>query len=49
MMWGLSLCLVDKEGDLLELEVEESVLLVHRMASEVVAQDDVPVQSVVGI
>lgn len=49
MMWGLSLCLVDEEGDLLELEVEESVLLVHRMTSEVVAQDDVPVQSVVGI
>ena len=45
----LSLCLVDVEGDLLELKVEEPVLLMHGVASEVVAEDDVPVQPVVGI
>lgn len=46
MGWCVSLGLVDEEGDLLELEVEEPILLVHGMASEVVAQDDVPVGTV---
>lgn len=42
----VSLGLVDEEGDLLELEVEEPILLVHGVASEVVAEDDVPVGTV---
>jgi hypothetical protein len=40
---GESLRLVDEEGDLLELEVEESILLVHGVAAKVIAQDDVPI------
>lgn len=49
MMLDRSLCLIDEECDFLELEVEESVLLVHRMTSKVVTQDDVPVQPVVDV
>jgi hypothetical protein len=41
------LCLVDEEGDFFELEVQESIFLVHRVAAEVVSQDDVPVETVV--
>ena len=37
---------VDEEGDLFVLKVEESILLMHRVASKVVAQNHVPVQAV---
>lgn len=37
-----SLRLVDEESNLLELEVHEPILLMHRVATKVVAQDDMP-------
>ena len=42
-----SLGFVDEEGYLFELEVEESIFLVHCVTPEVVSQDYVPVLSVV--
>jgi len=45
----MSLSFIDEEGDLLELEVHESILFVNGMASEVVAQKHMPMRTVVHI
>ena len=41
----ISLCFVDKESYLFEFEVQKSIFLVLSMASEVVAQNDVPAKT----
>jgi hypothetical protein len=41
-----SMCLVDEEGDLLELEVKEPIALVHGVTAEVVSEYDMPVGAV---
>lgn len=43
----ISLCFVNKESYLFELEVQKSIFLVLAVAAEIVTQNDVPVKTVV--
>ena len=44
-----SLRFIDKEGDFLELKIEEAIAFMGRMASKIISKGDMPIRAKIGI